>query len=168
MRRTVTALAATAILACGIAPALAQVPPGNPQPAATAQPPATSPNRTATTQTVPQTPQANYQQLLSALNTTRTQIAQLRAMNSLTTNNVHIVKVQTLVTPENNAALNQALSRNQAQVGALRQALAATRVTATTDNSQITLAQFLTDNKIGMSQVVAMNVGAGNVTLFVQ
>lgn len=168
MHGTVTALAATAILACGIAPAFAQQPPGNPQPAASSQPPATNSNRTATTQTVPQSPQANYQALLSALSSTRSQIAQLRAMNNLTTNNVHIVKVQTLTTPDNNAALNQALSRNQGQLAALRQTLAATRVTATTDNSQITLAQFLTDNKMAVNQVVAVDVAAGNVTLFVQ
>jgi TolA-binding protein len=166
MHRTVSALAAAAILAWCAAPALSQQTP--PQPAATAQPPATNPNRTATTQTVPQPPQANYAQLLAALNRSRGAVAQLRAMNNLTTNNLHIVKVQTIVTPDNMAEFNATLARNQTQLAALRQQLAATRVVATTDNSTITLAQFLTDNKIAPSQVVAVDVGASDVTIFIQ
>jgi hypothetical protein len=168
MHRTVTALAATAILAWYAVPAFAQEAPGSPQPAASAQPPATNPNRTATIQTVQPQPQANYGQLVAALNRTHGVIAQLRAMNTLTTNNLHIVKVQTIVTPDNMAAFNAAVARNQTQLAALRQQLASTRVTATTDNSTITLAQFLTDNKIAPSQVVAVDVNAAGVTLFVQ
>jgi hypothetical protein len=168
MHRTVTALAAMAMMAWSASPALAQEAPASPQPAATAQPPATNPNRTATIQMPPRGPQANYGQLISALNRTHDEIGQLRARTNLTTNDLHIVKVQTIVTPDNMTAFNAAMARNQSQIAALRTALGATRVTATTDNSSITLAQFLTDNRIPVNQVVAVDVGAGGVTMFIQ
>lgn len=168
MHRTVTALAATAILACWAVPAPAQQTTGTPQTTATAQPPATSPNRTATTATIPQTNAATYAQLIAAVNNTRTESSRLAAMQNLTTNNVRIVKVQTIVGPEGATALNAALARDQAQVAALRQTLSNTRLTATTDNSTITIGQFLADNKIDTSRVVAVDVTGGSVIVFVQ
>jgi hypothetical protein len=172
MHRTVTALVATAILALSAAPAFAQE--TSPQTQATQapvtgqQPPATNPNRTATSGVVPPAGQPTYGELVSALNRTPSTVAQLRAMTNLTTNNVRIVKVQTIVTPDNTAALNANVTRNQAQLATLRRTLANMRLTATTDNSSITLAQFLTDNKLDVNRVVAADVTAGNVVLFIE
>mgnify|MGYP001217605285 CR=1 FL=1 len=173
MHRTVTALAATAILALCSATAMAQQTttpqaPATAQPPATGQPPATNPNRTATSGVVPPSGQPNYGQLISAMNRTRSTTAQLASLTNLTTNNVKIVKVQTIVTPDNMSALSAAVARNQAQLAALRRTLANMRLTATLDNSQITFAQFLTDNKLDVNRVVAADVTGGNVLVYLQ
>ncbi len=160
MHRTVTALAATAILALCAAPAIAQE--------TTPQPPATNPNRTATSGVVPPSGQPNYGQLISALNRTQSTTAQLASMKNLTTNNIKIVKVQTIVTPDNMTALNAAVTRNQAQLAALRRTLSNMPLTATLDNSQITFAQFLTDNKLDVNRVVAADVAGANVVVYLQ
>lgn len=164
MQKTVPALAATAILALWSLPALAQEAPGSPTPA----PPATAPNRTATIQTVQPAGQPNYGQLIAALNRTPAVTAQIRGMANLTTNNIRIVKVQSVVTPADSGQLNAAVAQNRSKLAALRRALSSMKVTATTDNSVITVAQFLSDNKMTVNSVVAADVNAGNLVLFVQ
>ncbi len=172
MHRTVTALAATALVALCAAPVFAQQTtpqaPATAQPPATGQPPATNSNRTATSGVMPQASQPTYSQLVSALSRTRSTTAQLATMTNLTTNNVKIVKVQTIVTPDNMAALNSQVTRNQAQLAALRRTLANMRLTATLDNSTITFDQFLTDNKLSVNNVVAADVASGNVVVYMQ
>jgi TolA-binding protein len=168
MHRTVSALAVAAFLAFAVAPAAAQQTPGTGQTPATAQPPATNANRTATTATVQQPNAPTYGQLITALSRTRSEVAQLQTLRNLTTNNVRIVKIQTIVTPDNASALNSAIARNQAPLATLRAALSTMHVTATTDNSTLTIAQFLMDNKIGVNQVIAADVQTGNVMLFIQ
>ena len=98
----------------------------------------------------------------------KSEVAQVRALRMLSTNDVRIVKVQNIAAGNDTAALNSALSRNASQVAALRGALANVRLTAATDNHQLTFAQFLTDNRMSMSQVVAADVSGGKLTAFVQ
>lgn len=160
MHRTVTALAAAAILASYAAPAIAQE--------TTDQPPATSPNRTATSGVVPQAGQPTYNDLMAALGRTSSTVAQLRSMPGLTTNNLKVVNVQGIVPPSNTAAFNAAVAQNQSQLATLRRMLANTRVTASTDNSTITIGQFLTDNKLSVNRVVAAGISGNSVTLFIQ
>lgn len=164
MQKTVTALAATAILAFSALPALAQEAPGSPTPA----PPATAPNRTATIQTVQPAGQPTYGELISALGRTPAVTAQIRTLANLTTNNIRIVKVQSIVPPANSGQLNTALARSQPGLAALHRALSSMKVTATTDNSVITVAQFLSDNKMNVTNVIAADVNAGSLMLFVQ
>jgi hypothetical protein len=164
MQKTVTALAATAMLAFSALPALAQEAPGSPAPA----PPATAPNRTATIQTVQPAGQPTYGQLISALGRTPAVTAQIRTLANLTTNNIRIVKVQSIVTPANSGQLATAVAQNQSKLAALRRTLGSMKVTATTDNSIITVGQFLSDNKMNVNNVVAADVNAGSLVLFVQ
>ncbi len=167
MQKTVAATALLALVTLCAGPALAQQTPA-PQPAATAQPPSTSPNQTATTATVHAAPAATADQVIADLNQTSVKTAQLAAMQNLTTNSVHIVKVQSIITPAVMPQLSAAIVRNQRQLASMRQALSTTHITATTDNSTITVAQFLADNKIDMTRVIALDVAASNITLFVQ
>lgn len=164
MQKTVTALAATAMLAFSALPALAQETPGSPTP----PPPATAPNRTATIQMVQPAGQPTYGELISALGRTPAVTAQIRTLANMTTNNIRIAKVQSLVTPANSAQVSTAIARNQSQLAALRRALTSMKVTATTDNSVITVAQFLSDNKMNVNNVVAADVNTGSLVLFVQ
>lgn len=166
MHRTVTALAATAILALTALPVVAQQ--TTPQSAATAQPPATSPNRTATVQMMNQPPAASSADIIAAIGRSRGTAAQLAAMRGLTTNNVRIVRVSTIFAPGNMSALNAAMTRNQSQLAMLRQTLSRTTVTASTDNSTMTIGQFLADNKIDLNRVAAVDLQAGTVIVYVQ
>lgn len=159
MRNTVTALAATAMFALFSLPAFAQESPESPEPTA-------APSRTATTQIVPPS-QPNYNDLISAMNRTGTVTQRLRTMANLTTNDFHFVKVQSIATGDS-AGLAAAIARNQAQLATLRRTLGPMKVTATTDNSVITVAQFLADNRMSVNSVVAADIASGKITLFVQ
>lgn len=139
--------------------------------------PQTAPNppaSTATTapQTAPQTApaavpgQPNFGQLISSLNNMRAEIAKVQSMNGGSANDIRPVNVAQL-SGADTAALNNAMSKNQTQLGALRNAL--NRITVTTaTNERISVAQFLADNKISLSQVVGADVNGGKLILFYQ
>lgn len=110
---------------------------------------------------------ANFGQLIAALNHARSETAAVAGLRGLRTNDVHIVKVQSMPDADTNA-LGAAMTKNASQMNALRNALSRLPLTATTDNHPLTLAQFLSDNRIAITQVVAADVSNGTLTLFIQ
>lgn len=158
MQKLASALCALSVLAC-TAYAAAQVTPPAPSPSTA---PASSPVTTTTTATAGQ---PNFGELISALNNMRAEVAKVQALNGASANNIRPVNVAQL--NGDPAALNQAVTKNQSQLGALRTALG--RVTVTTmTNEHITVAQFLADNRITLSQVVGADVNNGTLILFFQ
>ncbi len=142
--------------------------------------PQTAPNAGASpATTTPQTPpqavpntavgtagQPNFGQLISSLNNMRAEIAKVQAMNGGSANNIRPVNVAAL-SGADPTALNNAVTKNQAQLNSLRSAL--NRVTVTTSaNERISVAQFLADNKINLNQVVGADVNNGMLVLFYQ
>jgi hypothetical protein len=111
--------------------------------------------------------QPNFGQLMSSLNRMKAEVAQVRALRMLTTNDVHLVKVQSMAGTDT-AALNNALSKNASDVAALRNALSRLQLMATTDRHTLTFAQFLADNRLSINQVVAADVSNGALTAFIQ
>lgn len=143
--------------------AAAQQAPGSPAPA-----PASNTTRTATAiQPTSQSGVASFSELIGALNRSRSEAVAVSSLRGLRTNDVHIVKVQTLPDADS-SALTAAMSKNAGQLNALRNALARVPLTATTDNHQLTLAEFLSDNRMSISQIVAADVTNGALTVFVQ
>ena len=141
--------------------AAAQVTPGAPSPAAS---PATT-TTTTTTTTTATAGQPNFGELISSLNNLRSEVAKVQALNGASANNIRPVNVAQL--GGDPAALNQALTKNQPQLAALRNALGKVTVT-TMSNEHITVAQFLADNRITLSQVVGADVNNGTLVLFYQ
>lgn len=110
---------------------------------------------------------AGFGQLMAALNRSRSEAAAVAALRGLRTNDVHIVKVQSMPDADANA-LSAAVTKNASQLNALRSALGRVPLTATTDNHTLTLAEFLSDNRMSISQVVAADVSNGTLTVFIQ
>lgn len=157
MQKSASLLFALFLLA-GTTYAASQTQPTAPSPAGTTAP-AVAPNTTATAG------QPNFGELISSLNNMRAEVARVQALDGASANNIRPVNVAQL--NGDPAALNQAMTRNQSQLAALRNALG--RVTVTTPtNERITVAQFLADNKITMSQVVGADVNNGTLVLFFQ
>lgn len=110
--------------------------------------------------------QPDFGELMSSLNNMRSEIARIQTMNGTSSNNVKPVNVAQL-NGSNPATLNSAITRNQAQLNQLRSALG--RVTITTPtNERITVAQFLADNKMTVTQIVGADVKNGTLVLFYQ
>jgi hypothetical protein len=131
-----------------------------------ASPPAATP---AATQPAPaaQTPaQPNFGELISSLNNMRSEIAKVQAMNGSSVNNIRPVNVAQL-NGSDPSALTNAMTRNQAQLNALRNALSRLTVTTST-NQQITVAQFLADNRMSVNNIVGADVNGGTLVLFYQ
>jgi hypothetical protein len=143
----------------GTAYAAAQTQPTAPSPAGSPAAAPVAPNTTATAG------QPNFGELMSSLNNMRAEVAKVQALNGSSANNIRPVNVAQL--NGDPAALTQAMTRNQSQLAALRNTLG--RVTVTTmTNERITVAQFLADNKINLSQVVGADVNNGMLVLFYQ
>lgn len=168
MQKPLLSLLALTMAAAAWASAAAQVTP-MPSPAASTAPTTTTPTTTTTrTTTSTQTGgQPSFNDLMSSLNRMKAEVAQVRSLRTLTTNDVHLVKVQSMAGTDT-AALNNALSKNASDVAALRNALSRLQLTATTDRHTLTFAQFLADNKLSISQVVAADVNSGVLTAFIQ
>lgn len=110
--------------------------------------------------------QPDFGELISSLNNMRSEISRVQTMNGTSSNNVKPVNVAQL-NGSNPAALNSAVTRNQAQLNTLRNTLG--RVTITTPtNERITVAQFLADNKMTLTQIVGADVKNGTLVLFYQ
>lgn len=108
--------------------------------------------------------QANFGEVISSLNNMRAKIAQVRSMNGMSVNNVQPVNVAQL-NGSNPSALDNAISHNQQQLAQLRTTLAS--VTVTTDSNQrISIAQFLSDNKMSTANIVGADVQNGKLLLF--
>lgn len=157
------------MIVIALAALLAQATP-MPSPAPSANPAPAAPAAPVQQRTVPQQnvtgAQANFGQLISSLNNMRSEIAKVQAMNGTSANNIKPVNVAQL-NGANPAALNNALTQKQNQLNQLRNTLG--RVTITTSsNERITVAQFLADNKMTLTQVVGVDVQNGTIMLFYQ
>ena len=103
--------------------------------------------------------QANFGNLISALNNIAVEINELKALNNLTVKNVQVVNVSDVLKGNNVEAFNNALNRNKVQIANLTNVL----------NNNTVLTDFLKNNNIAVSRVVAIDVlSGGGVTLFVQ
>lgn len=171
-------------------PAAAQVPPSAaPAPATvpstttpptTTTPTTTTPTTTTPTTTTPTTTtpttgapgqrmgQPNFGQLMSSLNRMKAEVAAVQQLRMLSTNDVRLVKVQTVASGSDTATLNSALSKNASQLAALRGALSKLTLTASTDHHTLSFAEFLSDNKLTINQVVAADVNNGTLVAFIQ
>ena len=110
--------------------------------------------------------QPDFGELISSLNNMRSEISRVQTMNGTSSNNIKPVNVAQL-SGSNPAALSSAVSRNQGQLNKLRTTLG--RVTITTPtNERITVAQFLADNKMTLTQIVGADVKNGTLVLFYQ
>src|SRR5581483_2403445 len=67
--------------------------------------------------------QANFGQLISALNNINAQITQLQALNNLTVQDIRLVNVNDTLNGNNVQALNNALNRNNVQIVNLQNVL---------------------------------------------
>jgi hypothetical protein len=105
------------------------------------------------------TGQANFGNLISALNNINVEIAELNALNNLTVENVKIVYVKDLLNGNNVQALNNALNRNNVQILNLTNTL----------NNNTVIQNVLNNNNIAINRVIAIDVlSGGGVNLFVQ
>lgn len=106
-----------------------------------------------------QTSQATFGNLIAALNNLSVEINQLQALNGLTVQDVQVVNISDLLKGNNVQALNNALNRNNVEVARLTNVL----------NNNTVLTDFLKNNNIAVSRVVAIDVlSGGDVMLFVQ
>lgn len=105
------------------------------------------------------TGQAIFGNLIAALNNVAVEITELNALNNLKVTDVRVVNVEDLLKGNNVEALNNALNRNKVEVATLTNML----------NNNTVLTDFLKNNNIAVSRVVAIDVlSGGGVTLFVQ
>lgn len=102
--------------------------------------------------------QANFGNLISALNNIAVEVTELSALNNLTIKDVRIVNIGDVLKGNNVEAFNNALNRNNVEVVKLTNVL----------NNNTVLTDFLKNNNIAVSRVVAIDVLSGGVTLFVQ
>ena len=173
-------LSCAVALAAGVIPAQAQQAPGASPAPTTTTPTTTTPTTTTPTKTTPSTTttapggtvsapgQPTFGQLMSSLAQMKSEVAKVQQLRMLSTNDVRLVKVQSVASGSDTAALNNALSRNASQLAALRSALARVPLTASTDRHTLTFAQFLSDNKLSIDQVVAADVNNGSLVAFIQ
>lgn len=126
---------------------------------------------TTTTQGVPPNTvgtagQPNFGQVLSSVNHARSAIAKVQSMNGGSANSLRPINVAALSGADPNA-LNTAVTKNQGQLNALRNALGRVMVTTST-NERISIAQFLADNRINLNQIVGADTSNGMLMLYYQ
>jgi TolA-binding protein len=167
MQKPLLSLLAFTVAAAAWSPVAAQEAPPMPAPAASTAPTTTTPTTTTTTTTQQNPGQPNFGQLMSSLNRMKAEVAQVRSLRMLSTNDVHIIKVQSIAGTDT-AALNNALTKNAADIASLRNALSRVQLMASTDRHTLTFAEFLADNKLSINQVVAADVSNGALTAFIQ
>ena len=142
--RTLLAAIATAAIAAIATPSLLSA--QNP-------PPQTSKGEVAT---IP-----SFGSLISAINSTSARNDKIKGMTELTAENVQLVNVEDLLKGNNVEALNNALSKNEADIKLLRETLGANTTLNTAITTNATPAELKVDH------VVAADVGAdGKVILY--
>ncbi|HLI95692.1 MAG TPA: hypothetical protein VKT72_06345 [Candidatus Baltobacteraceae bacterium] len=132
--------------------------------AQTAPMPAASAMPAAAPQTATMPGQPSFGDVIASLNNMRDEIAKMQAMNGTSANNLQPVNVAQL-SGADPSQLNGAISHNQSELATLRNALNRMTITADT-NQRITVAQFLSDNKMTTSQIVGVHVANGKLMLF--
>lgn len=103
--------------------------------------------------------QATFGNLIAALNNISAEITQLEALKNIAVGDVTVVNVSDLLKGNNVEALNNALNKNNVEIARLTNVL----------NNNTVLTDFLKNNNIAVSRVVAIDVlSGGGVTMFVQ
>jgi hypothetical protein len=99
--------------------------------------------------------QANFGNLISALNNVSAQVENVQALNNV--NVVDVVDVNNVATGNNVQALNNALNRNDVEISVLRNAI----------NQNHILSEALKNANVAVTDVVAVNVlSGGDVVVF--
>jgi hypothetical protein len=103
--------------------------------------------------------QTTFGNLIAALNNLSVEIDELEVLDDLTIGDITVVNVEDVLNGNNVEALNNALNRNQTEI---------LRLTNVLNNNNV-LTDFLNNNDIAISDVIAVNVlSGGDVTVFVQ
>ncbi len=113
--------------------------------------------------------QVNQGNLISALNNISVQIDRLNALNNLTVQDIRLVNVENVL--NNNRVLNNSLNRNDVDINVLRNVLNDLTIQdcAVAGCVDVTLTDFLNENDIVISDVVAISVlSGGDVIVFYQ
>jgi hypothetical protein len=118
--------------------------------------------------------QANFGNLISALNNINAQIGNLNVLTnnlngSLNGSNIQLVNVNDVLNGNNVNALNNALNRNNVQIGVLQNFLNNVTVNDVLSHNTVSLSNFLNNNTVPVTigQVVGVNVlSGGQVVLF--
>ena len=104
---------------------------------------------------------ANFGQVISSIQSSKSAPAQIQGMANV--KSVNVVKVGDIAKGQNMTALDQAVTKNEADIVALRSAL----TTNTAVNTALMPA--LTDAGVGVDAIVAANVESGGVlTVYVR
>jgi hypothetical protein len=111
--------------------------------------------------------QANFGNLIAALNNINVQIDRLNVLSNITDSNVQVVNVEDVLSGNNIRALNNALNRNNVEILNLRIFL--TNVLNNPNCSLVALCDVLNNANIAVSDVIAINVlSGGDVIVFEQ
>lgn len=113
----------------------------------------------------PDNRQANFGNLIAALNNINVQIDRLNVLSNITADNLQVVNVEDVLSGNNIRALNNALNNNDVDVNVLRDFLNNNEcsVVAVCDS----LNDALDDNNVLITDVIAINVlSGGDVVIF--
>ncbi|HLI94874.1 MAG TPA: hypothetical protein VKT72_02180 [Candidatus Baltobacteraceae bacterium] len=107
--------------------------------------------------------------LLAAVKNVSSESDKFRSMMSnLTESQIHVVNVQSAMSPSDDAAFKAALRKNASNISDLRDTLNHTTITGS-DGVLVTLRKVLLRQNVTIDQVVGVHVGTdGQVTLFYQ
>lgn len=106
--------------------------------------------------------QANFGNLISALNNVSAQVSNIQALNNVTVQDVRLVNVQDVLNGNNVQALNNALNANNVQI--LQNFL-----NNSVNNNTVVLRNILSSNNLDVSRVVAVDVlSGGQIVVFYQ
>lgn len=106
--------------------------------------------------------------LLAAVDNVSSQSDKFRSMMSnINASQIHVVNVQSVMSPSDEAAYKKALRKNASDIADLRDTLGHTTVTGS-DGVLVTLTKLLAKQNITVDQVVAVYVSGDQITLFYQ
>jgi hypothetical protein len=113
--------------------------------------------------------QANFGNLIAALNNINVQIERLNVLSNIRDSNVQVVNVEDVLSGNNIRALNNALNNNNVEILTLRNFLNDVLDVSETQCSLVALCDVLNDADIVVSDVIAINVlSGGDVIIFEQ
>lgn len=106
--------------------------------------------------------------LLAAVKNVSSESDKFRSMMSnINASQIHVVNVQSVMSPSDEAAYKKALRKNASDIADLRDTLGHTTVTGS-DGVLVTLTKLLAKQSIMVDQVVAVYVSGDQITLFYQ
>lgn len=106
--------------------------------------------------------------LVSALDRVGSEMNELQALGRLPLADLQVVRVGNVLDGNDIATFEEALAKNRTQVDELRKFLTTTDLQIVgADEVSMTFRDYLDGNDVGVSDIVAVNVSGGKVTLFV-